>query len=451
MPDRAVVVGLLMTSLRMPTARDVALAVPLLVIELAVVLPELNLVSNAPAGSDPLVTRLTVLTLSVVAYLALLWRRQAPTTVFALVLGHGLLASQVLGLHLPNLGLYVALFTVARQCRLGISLLALAAATAEAIVTVAADDSSPIDVEGVAGWIGWILLLGGVNAVVWYAGRRTRTHGERLRRLEREKLERETQARLAVAEERARLARELHDIVAHSVSVMMLQAAGARSVLSQNPGRAEVALRRIVEAGQQSTGELRRMLNVLRAPGEGTAREAQVLQPVAQLSDLDALVRRVQAAGVSAQVHVDGEPAVLDRSVDLTAYRIVQEALTNTMKHAGPDTHVWVQLTWSDDQLHVEVADDGSGSATSSPTAISTGSGLAGLRERVRAVGGHLEAGPRPDRGFRITAVLPTSHHAEGAAPQGRQEATTASPAPEDQHEHGSSRVARPVSARRHR
>ncbi len=198
---------------------------------------------------------------------------------------------------------------------------------------------------------------------------------------------------------------ELHDIIAHCVSVMLLQAAGARRVLASDPERAARALANIEDTGTQATAELRRLLSVLRT---GDAVEDGVeLGPQRGLSDLQPLLERVRAAGVPVRLLLHGEPGRLDPSVELTAYRIVQEALTNVIKHAGEGADATVELQWADDVLHLAVTDDGCGQVDPVPAQRSTGQGLLGLRERAVAVGGQLCAGPLLGGGFRVTATLP--------------------------------------------
>ncbi|MFG2831653.1 sensor histidine kinase [Streptomyces sp. NPDC048434] len=227
---------------------------------------------------------------------------------------------------------------------------------------------------------------------------------ERAARLEKE---REAQARIAVAAERARIARELHDVVAHNVSVMVVQADGAAYVLDAAPEQTRQALETISGTGRQALAEMRRLLGVLRT-GEQPEGGEYVPQPgVDQLSDL---MEQVRGAGLPVDFHVEGEPRELPSSVELTAYRIVQEALTNTRKHGGPDVAATVRLSYKDDDLDLLIEDDGRGAQRElyeEGGADGLGHGLIGMRERVGMVGGTLAAGPRPGGGFRVSAVLP--------------------------------------------
>ncbi|GAA0497257.1 sensor histidine kinase [Streptomyces olivaceiscleroticus] len=227
---------------------------------------------------------------------------------------------------------------------------------------------------------------------------------ERAARLEKE---RETQSRIAVAAERARIARELHDVVAHNVSVMVVQADGAAYVLKSAPDQARQALETISGTGRQALAEMRRLLGVLRT-GEGAEGGEYVPQPgVEQLADL---VEQVRGAGLPVEFTVHGQERPLPSGVELTAYRIVQEALTNTRKHGGPGVGATVSIGYGEENLELLVEDDGRGAQHElyeEGGADGLGHGLIGMRERVGMVGGSLDAGPRPGGGFRISAVLP--------------------------------------------
>ncbi|MBO3745848.1 sensor histidine kinase [Streptosporangiaceae bacterium NEAU-GS5] len=207
-------------------------------------------------------------------------------------------------------------------------------------------------------------------------------------------------AREAVAEERARLARELHDIVAHSVSVMVMQAGGVRLMLRDDQTKERETLAVVEETGRGAVEELRRMLDLLRGPG------ADGLTPLPGLARLDDLVEQVRSAGLDVKVEVEGEPGPLPAGLDLSAYRIVQEALTNALKHAGP-TEVTVTITYRPNELALEVADSGPRGGIREAPAAAGGHGLIGMRERVALFRGDLTAGPLPDRGFAVRVALP--------------------------------------------
>ncbi|GIG61031.1 two-component sensor histidine kinase [Longispora fulva] len=202
----------------------------------------------------------------------------------------------------------------------------------------------------------------------------------------------------AVADERRRIARELHDVVAHHVSVMGILATGARRSMATNPAAADAALSTIEETGRTTLRELRRLLNIMRTDDDGAD-----LAPQPSLAGVESLIEQLREAGLPVRLEVLGEPYDLDPGVALTIYRIVQEALTNTLKHAGPAT-AEVRLTFGDEAVEVEATDDGRGPSVRPNVA---GHGLVGVRERVALYGGQLRLGPRPGGGFRIAASIP--------------------------------------------
>ncbi|MDX3595458.1 sensor histidine kinase [Streptomyces sp. ID03-2B] len=227
---------------------------------------------------------------------------------------------------------------------------------------------------------------------------------ERAARLERE---REAQSKVAVAAERARIARELHDVVAHNVSVMVVQADGAAYVMDAAPDQAKQALETISSTGRQALAEMRRLLGVLRT---GDAPESGEYVPQPDVEQIEDLVAQVRQTGLEVDFKVEGTPRPLPSGVELTAYRVVQEALTNTRKHGGPDAGASVRLVYFDDGLGLLIEDDGRGAAHElyeDGGADGAGHGMIGMRERVGMVGGTLDAGPRPGGGFRISALLP--------------------------------------------
>jgi signal transduction histidine kinase len=209
----------------------------------------------------------------------------------------------------------------------------------------------------------------------------------------------EAERERVLEEERARIARELHDVIAHSVSVMIVQAGAARLTLNGEAGQATEALLSVERAGRQALDEMRRLLGMLR---QGHAEPQLTPQP--GLGDLERLVEQVRAAGLEVEVEVEGAPVPLAPGVDLSAYRIVQEALTNTLKHAHARS-VRLRLRYEGDAVAIEVLDDGRGGMPNG-----TGHGLVGMRERVELYRGAFEAGGAPGGGFRVHARLPVGH-----------------------------------------
>jgi signal transduction histidine kinase len=217
--------------------------------------------------------------------------------------------------------------------------------------------------------------------------------------------EREMTARAAVHEERARIARELHDVVAHNVGLIVLQAGGARSVLDTDPERARTALQQVEATGRQTLAEMRHLVGILRVD------EPLERQPLPRLERLPALLDEARASGLTVELEVEGPPLDLPAGVELASYRLIQEALTNVAKHAA-SAHTQVRLSYEHDRLRIEVIDDGGSSGGARDTSVTmprSGHGLIGMQERVHLYDGRLQAGPLPGGGFRVEAVLPVS------------------------------------------
>jgi signal transduction histidine kinase len=223
---------------------------------------------------------------------------------------------------------------------------------------------------------------------------------ERARRAE---VDRDRRLREAAADERARIARELHDVIAHSVSVMVRQAEGGRFVAGKDPEAAAAALGTIADTGRGALNDIRTMLGVL-DPDPGPA----ALGPQPSLDSLPELVERVRASGQPVGLRVEGRPQPLDRAGHLAAYRLVQEALTNVVKHAGPHVRADVVLTWTEEVLRLEVTDHGSPTRATDGM-VPGGRGLVGMRERLHLVGGTLRAGPADSGGFAVVGEIPTA------------------------------------------
>jgi signal transduction histidine kinase len=331
----------------------------------------------------------------------LLWRRRAPLAVLGLVIG----AAAVQAIFFddspqPSLELFVAVLIVLysvgansdrRRALIGAALAAPAILAVDLPHLLAGDTSLG---SATSGWF--------VFAVVWSFGRylgRRRLEADSLReRAARLEIEREEKARLAVIEERARIARELHDVVAHSVSVIVVQARGGRRVLALDPEEARQAFDAIESTGRHALAEMRRLLGLLRRSDDELA-----LAPQPSVSRLAELVEQLRAAGLPVDVSIEGEAVELPPGVDLSAYRIVQEALTNTLKHAdGAKAQVVVRYRGAD--LELEICDDGAGVVTADGDG---GQGLIGMRERVAVYGGEFESGYRQGGGYGVRVRLP--------------------------------------------
>jgi signal transduction histidine kinase len=239
-------------------------------------------------------------------------------------------------------------------------------------------------------WIAGMLAAPGIFGIAF--GTRTKSLRAAEARAGRLELER----REAIAEERTRIARELHDVIAHSVSVMTVQAGAAEEMLRVDPTRAVEPVRAVQETGRQALVEMKRLVGMLR---EG--HEEAGLAPQPGVADVERLVAQMREAGLDVELRVEGSPRPVPIGVDLSAYRVVQEGLTNSLKHGGGGRAI-VTLRYGDGELELEVADDGRGAPSSGH-----GHGLAGMRERVGIFGGSFEAGPRADGGFAVRASLP--------------------------------------------
>ncbi|MEU9554820.1 sensor histidine kinase [Streptomyces fumanus] len=376
----------------------------------ALVLLGLTLVSagasQANTGTD---APFLIIPAAVLLCLVIALRRRVPERMLVLagVVGVAQLALDVSTMP-ADFAMLVIVYTVAATGARWASRLALSAGLCAAPL---AQLRWPSGETGVAGNVALTVFQAVPFALAWVLGDSIRTRRayfaqleERAARLEKE---REAQAKVAVAAERARIARELHDVVAHNVSVMVVQADGAAYVLDAAPDQAKKALETISSTGRQALAEMRRLLGVLRT---GEHQEAGEYVPQPDVQQIEDLVEQCRGSGLPVDFKVEGTPRPLPSGVELTAYRIVQEALTNTRKHAGPDAGASVRLVYFDDGLGLLVEDDGKGA----PHELyeeggfdGRGHGLIGMRERVGMVGGTLDAGPRPGGGFRISALLP--------------------------------------------
>jgi len=329
--------------------------------------------------------------LAVAETLPLLWRRQRPLAVVALVTAFSL-AMVALGVWILPLQLGIALYTLASTCERRV---ARGAGIASVVVLTAAlvgtdhprfGDAAARVVFLVAAW----LLGDGIGSRRAYV----REIEEKAERLERE---RESESRRATAEEQARIARELHDVVAHNVSMMVVQAGAERRVLDGKSGTTHEVLETIERIGRGALTEMRRLVGMLRSDA------GDPLAPQPGLEDLPLLVTQVSEAGLPVELQVEGERRELPVGIELSAYRIVQEALTNALKHAG-QAQASVCVRYGVDSLELEIVDDGAGA----PVPVANGGhGLVGMRERVALYGGRLDAGRRPSGGFAVRVLLP--------------------------------------------
>ena len=369
---------------RRSLAFDVALAVAATGVELALV---------AEAGWGAMV-------LAAVAGGVLVLRRFAPLAVLATTLA-AMAAVVALGGEPTGLTVGIGLYTTAALCERRVSLAALVPVAAiAASLSVATADTKGRQASALFGATVAILLAVGIWGLGAYSQTRRRYTRALTQRAAQAEREREQLARIAVHEERAAIARELHDIVAHSVTVMLVGVRGARDVLHTAPAVAEETLARVEASGEQSLSELRRILALLRSPDHDADPH-----PQPSLAELDVLVADYCATGLPVRLEVTGEQRPLSGGVELSVYRIVQEALTNALKHSNP-TCVTVTLSFRDSRLEVEIVDDAAKQPERSDAA--TGHGIVGMRERVALLGGQLETGRRVGGGFRVAARLPT-------------------------------------------
>ena len=312
-------------------------------------------------------------------------RRRAPLAVLAVVAGVVVLFAIVGNGAAAEVALALAAYTVAaREDWRRVATYGLPIAIVAGLVSQIAAQTHRNWVEVLTGIIGSIGLPVLIGRIVF----------NRRRRLA---LDRELAAREAVSSERTRIARELHDVVAHSMSVMIVQAGAARTVVDRDPAAAREAIAHVEETGRAGLAEMRRLIGVLT-----DADEAASTAPMPGLAELDPLLDTVRAAGLPVEVVRTGTPRDLPAGADLAAYRVIQESLTNALKHAGPAS-ARVSMDFAPDRLTIEVADDGRG-PTQDP---GVGHGLIGMRERVGVFGGSLRTGERPGGGFVVRAEIP--------------------------------------------
>jgi signal transduction histidine kinase len=357
---------------------------------LAVVLAGLVLSDVFTSGDYLTASKAIYVPAGLLMTLPLAWRRRAPLPVAVVVMGALVFESVAVGSaptqDLPLVGWLLAIYSMAAHCDRAAALAGGAVSLGAGLVWMGIDD-----------FLFPVVVFGGA----WLAGRMVRqreVHArvveERSAALDRERV---ANARAAAAEERARIARELHDVLSHSVSVMVVQAGAERMALGSDRAATGETLEAIERTGRQALTEMRRLLGMLRVGGEPPAHT-----PQPTLGELDELVAQVREAGLPVELHVEGEPVALPPGVAVSAYRIVQEALTNVLKHAGP-ARARVVVCYAGRELELEIADDGQGSATVG----GAGHGLVGMRERVALYGGDFDAGSSNGGGFVVRARLP--------------------------------------------
>ena len=331
--------------------------------------------------------------LSVALCLPLLWRRRYPVAVFATIaliaLGQWLLGIRAFG----DVALLVALYSVAVAKPTGVTL--IAAGVLEVGAVMATLRWAVVEPGKV--WIGLTGLATAAGVLGISVRARQQLVSSLHERAARLEYERDQQGQLSAAAERARIARDMHDIVAHHLSVMIALADGASYQVHEAPDRAQAAMTTASRTGRQALTEMRRLLGVLRDGTEPTT------HPQPGLAQIDLLVERLRGTGVSVRYEVSGQPDAIESGLQLTAYRIVQEALTNALKHGGDGAEVAVTLSLRPDEVFLEVRDNGDVAPRGE---IREGGGLRGMRERAAVYGGVVEAGPHPDGGWCVRTRL---------------------------------------------
>ena len=357
-----------------------------------------DVAARSEEGFDPAPLSVAI-PLAAVSCGALYWRRTRPTLAITVTLLTAIAAGMLnVAWWSGGIAVVFALYSVAAHGSRRDSVTALIASLVAIAVILASYELQNEEGLSAADVVSNYVIF----VTAWILGDNLRTRRayvagleERATALERQ---REDEARRAVAVERGRITRELHDVIAHHVSVMVVQAGAGRRVLATQPDQAAGALESIETTGRQALDELRRVLGVLRSD------DVEDLSPQPSLNAVDVLVDQVRDAGLPVRLEIEGDVRPLPVGVDLSAYRIVQEALTNALKHAGP-ARAAVTLRYGDRDLELEVVDDGRGASSTA----TDGNGLCGMRERVELFGGELRVGPRVGGGYAVRARLPVA------------------------------------------
>lgn len=393
--------------MRLTRSRATAIVTAMLPVLFVAAVAAAQLAHSSGSARAPLAVAIV---LSVLLAVALIWRRRYPATTFGFLAAIGLIQWVTGTRLLADVALLIALYAMFEHSPARINWLAALTLALGAVLAVVRFERSGDRLQT-------LLLLTGTAAAALFAGiavryRRT-TLAAAIERAERRERERHQQALLDLAAERARIAREMHDIIAHSLSVMVRLSDAAAAKVGVDPDRSSAAMVQVSVTGREALQDMRRLLGVLRTEGDGTA-----LRPQPGLTDLCTLFDQIRATGLDIEPEVSGVPSGLGPGIELLVYRTVQEALTNVLKHAGHPTRVRVALVYGCEQTVIEVEDDGAGVPAGWDKHAGDRHGIAGIAERVAVYGGRLHAGPAPGRGWCLRATVPTP---KDPAPGGQQ------------------------------
>ena len=382
---------------RVTRSRAMAVAAPVLPALFVAAVAAAQLAHRSGSARAPLAAAVVF---SVLLAVPLVWRRRYPVATFGFLAAIALIQWVTSTRLVADVALLIALYAIFERSPARVNWLAALAVGAGAVLAVLRWERSGYRLQT-------LLLLTGTAAAALFAGIAVRNRRTALaaatERGERRELERHQQALLDLAADRARIAREMHDIVAHSLSVMVRLSDAAAAKLPVDPSRSSSAMAQVSVTGREALQDMRRLLGVLRTESDGTA-----LRPPPGLADLGALFQQIRATGLDVEPNVTGVPCGLGPGVELVVYRTVQEALTNVLKHARHPTRVRVALRYGSEQTVIEVQDDGAGLPAESDKDAGDRHGLTGMAERVAAYGGRLNAGPGPGRGWCLRATVPT-------------------------------------------